>query len=77
MIRAYDRAPQMTSSPTVESPCVRNCCLDEANMCMGCGRTLEEIVRWSQAPEAEKAEILRRCRARRELSPLREPRGAS
>ena len=26
------------------SPCVRNCCLDEDNVCMGCGRSLDEIV---------------------------------
>jgi predicted Fe-S protein YdhL (DUF1289 family) len=56
---------------------VRNCCLDEANVCMGCGRTLEEIVRWSQAPDGEKAEILRRSRARRELREMRGTRGAS
>lgn len=66
----------MIGLPTVESPCVRNCCLDEANVCMGCGRTLEEIVRWSQATDAEKTEILKRCRAR-QLSRLREPPGAS
>jgi predicted Fe-S protein YdhL (DUF1289 family) len=66
----------MTSPPTVESPCIRNCCLDEANVCMGCGRTLEEIVRWSQAPDAEKTEILRSSRARRARRGLKETGGA-
>jgi predicted Fe-S protein YdhL (DUF1289 family) len=42
------------------SPCVRNCCLDEQNVCMGCGRALEEIVRWATASDAEKAAILAR-----------------
>ena len=26
--------------PSVESPCVRNCCLDDDNVCIGCGREL-------------------------------------
>lgn len=66
----------MTSSPPVESPCVRNCCLDEANVCMGCGRTLEEIMRWSLASDTEKAEIAARSRERR-LARERRPSGTS
>jgi uncharacterized protein len=46
------------------SPCVRNCCLDEADVCMGCGRSLAEIVRWGTALDTEKREILARSRAR-------------
>jgi hypothetical protein len=46
------------------SPCVRNCCLDEANVCMGCGRSLEEIVRWATTSDADKAAILARSRER-------------
>lgn len=63
---AYDATARMTSPPPIESPCVRNCCLNEVDVCMGCGRTLGEIVRWSQAPDAEKLEILSRSRVRRE-----------
>jgi uncharacterized protein len=50
----------------VESPCVRNCCLDENNVCLGCSRSIAEICGWSQATEAEKREILVRCRLRLE-----------
>jgi hypothetical protein len=46
------------------SPCVRNCCLDEANVCMGCGRSLEEIVRWATTSDADKAAILASSRER-------------
>jgi predicted Fe-S protein YdhL (DUF1289 family) len=46
------------------SPCVRNCCLDEANVCMGCGRSLEEIVRWASTDDAGKEAILARSRER-------------
>jgi predicted Fe-S protein YdhL (DUF1289 family) len=48
----------------VPSPCVRNCCLDEANICMGCYRSLSEICGWHEAPDTEKIEILIRCRSR-------------
>ena len=41
--------------PTVASPCVRNCCLDHDDVCLGCFRTLDEILAWggSGAPERE------------------------
>ena len=44
----------------VESPCVRNCCLDNADICVGCHRTLEEILAWGNASEVEKNQILKR-----------------
>jgi predicted Fe-S protein YdhL (DUF1289 family) len=46
------------------SPCVRNCCLDDDNVCMGCGRSLDEIVAWGTASGADKAAILARSRER-------------
>ena len=46
------------------SPCVRNCCLDDANVCMGCGRALDEIVQWGTASDADKIAILARSRER-------------
>ena len=46
------------------SPCIRNCCLDEHNVCMGCGRLLQEIVAWGTASADEKAAILGRSRER-------------
>jgi len=49
----------------VASPCVRNCCLDEKEVCLGCGRSLEEIKAWSEAGDAERRLILERAAARR------------
>jgi hypothetical protein len=46
------------------SPCVRNCCLDESDVCMGCGRSLDEIVAWGTATDEEKVATLARSRAR-------------
>jgi predicted Fe-S protein YdhL (DUF1289 family) len=52
------------SDDPLASPCVRSCCLDDDDVCMGCGRSLEEIVAWSTATDAEKAATLARSRAR-------------
>ena len=53
------------------SPCMRNCCLDDDNVCMGCGRTLQEIVAWGTAGDADKATILARSRERLRARPRR------
>jgi predicted Fe-S protein YdhL (DUF1289 family) len=58
-------------SPLTLSPCVRNCCLDDDDVCLGCGRSLEEIIAWSTSPEERKTEILRLCRERLELKERR------
>jgi uncharacterized protein len=50
----------------VDSPCVRNCCLDENDICLGCHRSIAEICGWSAASDAERKEILARCEVRRE-----------
>ena len=46
------------------SPCVRNCCLDGDDICLGCGRTLEEIIGWHAALINEKKDILARAEKR-------------
>lgn len=40
------------------SPCVRDCCLDEADVCLGCGRHIDEILRWRQSTPTERERIL-------------------
>ncbi|HEX5418421.1 MAG TPA: DUF1289 domain-containing protein [Gammaproteobacteria bacterium] len=52
--------------PAVASPCVRNCCLDDDDICIGCGRALPEIIRWSSAQDEERREILARSLRRQE-----------
>jgi predicted Fe-S protein YdhL (DUF1289 family) len=42
----------------ISSPCIRNCCLDEKDICLGCGRKIEEIIRWGDADDKEKLKIL-------------------
>lgn len=50
---------------TVESPCVRNCCLDDDDICMGCFRSLSEIVSWSQADDNTRREIIEKAKLRK------------
>ncbi|MGV8842843.1 MAG: DUF1289 domain-containing protein [Pseudomonas sp.] len=39
------------------SPCRRNCCLDEQDVCVGCGRSLAQIREWGQADNARRRAI--------------------
>jgi predicted Fe-S protein YdhL (DUF1289 family) len=59
--------PRLPTLP--ESPCVRNCCLDEADVCIGCGRHVLEIVAWNAADAAGRQAILERAAARRDARP--------
>jgi hypothetical protein len=56
----------MPTAPDVPSPCIRNCCLDDDDVCMGCGRSLDEIVAWNTSTPAEKAAVVERGRIRAE-----------
>jgi uncharacterized protein len=43
----------------IESPCVKICTLDiHSGLCLGCGRTLEEIARWTTMSPAERARVM-------------------
>ncbi|WP_343823462.1 DUF1289 domain-containing protein [Psychrosphaera haliotis] len=48
----------------VSSPCIRNCCLDEKNVCIGCYRDINEIMAWSKMSNSEKKLTLNRCSTR-------------
>jgi predicted Fe-S protein YdhL (DUF1289 family) len=62
-------------SNTPASPCIRQCCLDDADECLGCGRMLEEIKAWHGADAAGRAGILDAAAARREARARRFPGG--
>ena len=40
----------------VESPC-NNVCKIENDVCIGCGRTLEEIAHWLEMTDADKEQV--------------------
>ncbi|WP_390444630.1 DUF1289 domain-containing protein [Pseudoalteromonas sp. MTN2-4] len=45
----------------IESPCIRQCCLDESDVCVGCFRTLGEILKWNSLSVIEKKVIISTC----------------
>ena len=51
---------------SVESPCVRNCCLNEKDVCLGCFRHIDEIVGWQSFTLPKKNDILDKCTKRKE-----------
>jgi len=58
------------------SPCVQICALDSAGICIGCGRSLDEITRWARASAAARRGILHAARERmafRQSSPSAAP----
>uniref|UniRef100_UPI0030D91EE8 DUF1289 domain-containing protein n=1 Tax=Pseudomonas sp. EL_65y_Pfl2_R95 TaxID=3088698 RepID=UPI0030D91EE8 len=46
--------PVVPTQVRVESPCQRRCCLDTADVCVGCGRTLDEILAWNEADSSQR-----------------------
>ena len=43
----------------IESPCTKVCVIDPARqLCMGCGRSLDEIARWIGLDAAERRRIM-------------------
>ncbi|MDP2636069.1 MULTISPECIES: DUF1289 domain-containing protein [unclassified Pseudoalteromonas] len=47
------------------TPCVRRCCLDADDTCIGCFRTLEEILSWRGLSEAQKKQVMAECEVRK------------
>ena len=42
------------------SPCIKVCVMDPARrVCVGCGRTLDEIARWGSMSDGERAETMK------------------
>jgi len=45
-----------------------------AGLCIGCGRTLDEIARWAGMSDAERAAIMRILEERKKMLPFSEER---
>ena len=49
----------------IESPCSKICTLDaRSGLCLGCGRSVEEIARWTTMSAAERARVMAELPAR-------------
>ena len=51
--------------PTLDKPCIRQCCLNEKDICMGCFRTFDDMKLWRMATQKEKLDILQYAKERR------------
>lgn len=49
----------------VPSPCIRVCALDEAEVCVGCLRTIGEIKDWGRLTADGRRDVLARVEERR------------
>ena len=57
----------------IETPCDKICILDDASgLCRGCGRTVDEIARWTAYNDAERARVM--AQLPRRLAALRADR---
>lgn len=50
----------------IPSPCNKICTLNQNNVCVGCGRSRDEIGSWSQLSDGEKKRVIGRAKARLE-----------
>ena len=59
----------------IETPCIRVCEMDAAaGICVGCGRTLDEIARWGSMSRADQRAIMASLAERMaQRLPLRTP----
>ena len=54
--------------PPVASPCIKVCVLDARNVCVGCGRTIDEITQWARLTEEQRRLVVDRAQQRREAA---------
>jgi len=55
----------------MQTPCVKICTLDaRSGLCLGCGRTLDQIARWGSMSEAERAHIMAELAQRAARGPV-------
>ncbi|MEL7312950.1 MAG: DUF1289 domain-containing protein [Pseudomonadota bacterium] len=48
----------MANTTKAQSPCISVCTLDDSDICMGCFRSLDEIIDWTMLDEAGKLQVL-------------------
>ena len=49
----------------IETPCIKLCTLDaRKGLCLGCGRTVDEIARWTTMSDSERNQVMSELPAR-------------
>ena len=59
------QASRPKDKSNIDSPCIRHCCLDVDDRCLGCFRDLGEILIWGEADNKQRKQILRNCAERK------------
>jgi len=52
---------------TIVKPCIRQCCLDKEDICMGCFRSLNDMKIWHKASMKKKNQMLKVASKRKVL----------
>ena len=55
----------------VASPCIRNCCLNNDDICMGCFRHMDEILAWQNCKNSVKKTVIILCEQRRKSTEMK------
>ena len=42
----------------IDKPCIRRCCLNEEEICLGCFRSFDDMCKWNKASREEKQQML-------------------
>jgi len=53
---------------SIPSPCIRNCCLDINDICLGCFRSIDEITHWTLVDEQTRLQFLANAENRKKAS---------
>ena len=56
----------ISSVEDIASPCVRNCRLNEVDICLGCFRHIDEIMAWRQLDDTGKRAVIAQCQERQQ-----------
>ena len=61
----------------IETPCVKVCTLDaRSGLCLGCGRTVDEIERWTSMNASERRQVMDQLPTRLESGNAARPAAA-
>lgn len=55
----------------VPSPCIRQCTLDNSQVCVGCYRSMDEIIHWASLDNATRRDVLALADSRRRNRTIR------
>jgi predicted Fe-S protein YdhL (DUF1289 family) len=55
----------------IHKPCIKKCCLNEEDICLGCFRSFNDMLKWNKASINEKTEMLKMAEVRKKEHALK------